>query len=275
MEDIFLMYWIRNFDQDETVSSKERLHSFYDSKYQAEASAALDQRVEYKTCPSNRFEACVKFFPRYFHGGDILELGAGSGLVARSLMAHGLRFSTYTLSEVAESRLKGLSQNFTDPHTPVVKLDAESICDGEVPKYDAIIMLALIAQLIDPLGAMQRVRKLLNPGGFVLVEAPNIAKFTRRAKLLVGRFPATASRNEGWVSYEGNPVGLHDDGHLHYFTFRSLSIMLTERCGFSRVEKLGYFVGPNGQRMIAHTVGDLLVRLWPELFSEIMLVAYA
>jgi 2-polyprenyl-3-methyl-5-hydroxy-6-metoxy-1,4-benzoquinol methylase len=275
MEGIFLMYWIRNSIRMETVSSKERLHSFYDGKYKAEASAALDQRVEYKTCPSNRFEACVKFFPRYFHGGDILELGAGSGLVARSLIEHGLRFNTYTLSEVAESRLKGLSQNFTDPHTPVVKLDAESICGGEVLKYDAIIMLALIAQLVDPLGAMQHIRKLLKPGGFVFLETPNIAKYSRRAKLLLGRFPAIASRNEGLISYEGKPVGLHDEGHLHYFTFRSLTLMLVERCGFSRVEKLGYFVGLNGRRMYCHTLGDFLGRVRPELFSEIVLVAYA
>jgi SAM-dependent methyltransferase len=256
------------------VSAKERLHFYYDTKYQAEASAPLDQLVEYKACPSNRFEACLKFFPSYFHGGDILELGAGSGLVARSLMAHGLTFNTYTLSEVAESRLKGLSQNFTDPRTRIVKLDAESIPDSEVLKYDAIIMLALIAQLVDPLGAMKRIRKLLKPGGFVFLETPNIAKYSRRAKLLLGRFPAIASRNEGLITYQGGPVGLHDEGHLHYFTFRSLSLMLTERCGFSRVEKLGYFVGPNGARMFGHKVADFLVRLWPELFAEIVLIAY-
>jgi hypothetical protein len=121
---------------------------------------------------------------------------------------------------------------------------------------------------------MQRIRQLLRPGGFVFIEAPNTAKFTRRAKLLLGRSPAIASRNEGLSTYEGNPVMLLDEGHLHYFTFRSLSLMLLERCGFSRVEKLGYFVGPNGRRMAGHGIGDFLVRLWPELFSEIVIVAY-
>jgi 2-polyprenyl-3-methyl-5-hydroxy-6-metoxy-1,4-benzoquinol methylase len=256
-----------------TVSSRERLHSFYDTKYKAEASAPLDQLVKYKACPSNRFEACLKFFPMYFHGGDILELGAGSGLVARSLIAHGLRFDTYTLSEVAESRLKGLSQNFTDPRTRVVELDAESISDDQLHRYDAIIMLALIAQLVDPLGAMRQIRKLLKPGGFVFLETPNIAKFTRRGKLLFGRFPAIASRNEGLNTYDSKPVDLHDEGHLR--TFRSLTLMLVERCSFSNVEKLGYFVEPNGQPLFGHRIGDLLVQLWPELFSEIVLVAYA
>jgi 2-polyprenyl-3-methyl-5-hydroxy-6-metoxy-1,4-benzoquinol methylase len=256
------------------VSSKERLQSYYDTKYNAEASAFLDQVLEHPSCPSNRFEACLKFFLSRFRNGDILELGAGSGLVARSLIAHGLKFNTYTLSELSSMRLKGLSQNFNDSRMRVISLDAESVSEEEFARYDAVIMLALIEHLIDPLGSMQRIRKLLKPGGFVFIDTPNIAKFTRRAKLLLGRFPSTASRNEGLITYEGHLVDLHDEGHLHYFTFRSLSQMLIERCGFSRVEKFGYFVGPNGQRIVGHKLADRLARFWPELFSEIVLVAY-
>jgi len=256
------------------VVSKERLESYYDTKYYAEASAQLDSVLEYAICPSNRFESCLKFFLRRFQNGDLLELGAGSGLVARSLIAHGLKFNTYTVSEFSSMRLKGLSQSFNDARIRVIGLDAESVPEEEYGKYDAVIMIALIEHLIDPLGSMQRIRKLLKPGGFVFIDTPNIAKFTRRAKLLLGRFPATAARNEGLITYEGRLVALHDEGHLHYFTFRSLSLMLIERCGFSRVEKLGYFVGPNGQRIVGHKLADRLARFWPELFSEIVLVAY-
>ena len=257
------------------MSSRERLHRYHDTNYSAEAVAPLDQIVEYKSSPANRFEACLKYFPTCFRGGDILELGAGSGLVARSLIASGLKFNTYMLSEVSQNRLKGLSQSFTDPRTRVIRLDAESLPDDELHRYDAVIMIALIAQLVDPIGAMRQVRKLLRPGGFVFLETPNVAKFTRRAKLLFGRFPAIASRNEGLTTYEDSPLDLLDGGHLHYFTFRSMSLMLVERCGFSRVEKLSYFVGPNGHRMVGHKIGDGLARLWPELFSEIVVVAYA
>ena len=138
------------------MSSRESLHRYHDTKYAADAVAPLDRVVEYKSSPSNRFEACLKYFPTRFRGGDILELGAGSGLVARSLIANGLKFNTYTLSEFSQSRLKGLSQSFADPRIRVVKLDAESIPDDELNRYDAIIMMALIAQLVDPLGAMQQ-----------------------------------------------------------------------------------------------------------------------
>jgi SAM-dependent methyltransferase len=257
------------------MPAQERLILHYDTKYNAEASAFLDQPLEYSSRPSNRFETCLKFFPMYFHGGDILEIGAGSGLLAHSLIAHGLKFNTYTLSEFSSARLKGLLRNFNDARMRVINLDAESVPEEEFGRYDAVIMLSLIEHLIDPLGAMQRIRKLLKPGGFVFVDTPNIAKFTRRAKLVLGRFPSTGSRNEGLVTWEGNPVDLHDEGHLHYFTFRSLSQMLIGRCGFSRVEKLGYFVGPNGQRIVGHRLGYALARFWPGLFSEIVLIAYA
>jgi SAM-dependent methyltransferase len=257
------------------MSSNETLRLYHDNKYRADAFTTSVKVVECERYPSNRFEACVKFFLERFHGGDLLELGAGSGVVARSLIQHGLKFDTYTLSELSDNRLQGLRRNFADPRVRITKLDAESIPDSELSKYDSVIMLALIAQLIDPLGAMQRIRQMLRPGGFVFIETPNIAKFTRRAKLLAGRFPAIASRNEGLITYDGNAVDLHDEGHLHYFTFRSLTLMLIERCGFSRVEKLGYFVGPNGQQMFGHKIGDGLARLWPEMFSEIVLVAYA
>src|SRR5215510_847910 len=189
----------------------ERLNLHYDTKYNAEASALLDQVLELPFWPSNRFETCLKFFLSRSQNGDILELGAGSGLVARSLIAHGLKFNTYTLSELSDARLDGLLRAFKDPRIRVLKLDAESLPSDEFPTYDAIIMLALIEHLIDPRGAMQHLRKLLKPGGFVFVDTPNIAKFTRRAKLLLGRFPATASRNEGLTTYEGHVSDLYDE----------------------------------------------------------------
>ena len=257
------------------MSESDRLEKHYDTKYQAEKFTSSAETIELRSSPANRHEACFKFFLERFAGGNILELGAGSGLLARSLIAHGLAFESYTLSELSGARYEGLRRDFKDPRMKVLKLDAERLPDDASPTYDAIIMLALIEHLIDPLGAMQKLRKVLKPGGFIFIDTPNIAKFTRRAKLLLGRFPSTASRNEGLTNYEGDLVDLYDEGHLHYFTYRSLSLMLIERCGFSKVEKLGYFIGPNGRRIPGHQIAGLFGRLWPEMFSEIVVVAYA
>ena len=113
-------------------------------------------------------------------------------------------------------------------------------------------------------------RALLRPGGFVYLDTPNVAKYTRRAKLLFGHFPATASHREGLRRYDGQPASLHDEGHLHYFTWRSLTRMLVDHCGFSGVERLPWFPGaPRPLAPLAHRAASL----WPELLSEIALIA--
>ena len=159
----------------------------------------------------------------------------------------------------------------SDPRVRFIQLDAEKIPDNEYGNYDAVIMIAIIEHLIDPLRAMQSIQKLLKPGGIVYIDTPNLAKYTRRIKLLFGQFPSTASKDEGLTTYEGEPADLYDEGHLHYFTFRSLSRMLVERCGFIRVEKQAY----SSSNLFGTRVDHLLARLWPEIFSEVGLIAHA
>jgi hypothetical protein len=55
-----------------------------------------------------------------------------------------------------------------------------------------------------------------------------------RAQLLAGRFPSTSQPNEGL----GSDI-LFDGGHLHYFTYRSLRLLL-ERGGFRMVSRQAY-----------------------------------
>jgi len=44
--------------------------------------------------------------------------------------------------------------------------------------------------LVDPPGAMRQIRTLLAPGGFVYIETPNIAKWTRHMRLTIGGSPS-------------------------------------------------------------------------------------
>jgi SAM-dependent methyltransferase len=223
--------------------------------------------------PTERNQAAMRaLLQRLPAGGDVLEIAAGNGLLVRSLLSGGLRCGSYTASEISDVRLGALRATLSDPRVRVARLDVEAAPDDHDGRYDAVVMVALIEHLFDPMRAMQRVRRWLKPGGFALVDTPNIAKWTRRLKLAAGRFPATASRAEGLVTYEGTPVDLFDEGHLHYFTFASLTRMLTLRCGFSRVERVPYATRPHP---LGTRAGYALACLWPEMFSEICLVAYA
>ena len=252
--------------------SKDVLKEYYERKYPRESTAPTIDHIRTLKIPTSRFEAVVKFFPKYFKGGDVLEIGAGNGNVAKTILSSETKISSYTLSDISLNRLEGFRRNLADSRVSISEIDAENISNSEYGKYNAVIMVALIEHLIDPLRAMQEIKNLLKPGGFVYIDTPNIAKYTRRIKLLLGRFPSTASANEGLTTFSSEPTDLHDEGHLHYFTYRSLSLMLTERCGFSRVIKLAY---PGGKIPFGKYVHSYLATMWPELFSELALIALA
>lgn len=252
--------------------TKEILNKYYDRLYSSERSGPSIELISTVSIPTTRFEAIVKFFPRHFKGGDIIEFGAGNGNVAKTFLTSKLKIASYTLGDISLPRIEGLLKNIEDSRVTILQMNVEDIPESMNGNFDAIIMVALIEHLIDPLRVMQQIRKFLKPGGFVYIDTPNIAKYTQRVKLLLGKFPSTASMNEGLTTYEGAQCDLFDEGHLHYFTYRSLSLMLTERCGFSRVIKLGY---PAGRKPFGKHVHNVLATIWPELFSELAIIAYA
>ena len=89
---------------------------------------------------------------------------------------------------------------------------------------------------------------------------------------MFGEFPSTASQNEGLTTYEGGPVDLYDEGHLHYFTYSSLEKLLTTYCGFNGVQRHGYAMAPF---VMGRRIHGLLSSKWPQMFSEIVITASA
>ena len=248
------------------------LKDHYDRKYSYESDAQLSEEIASVEVPLSRFEAAVKFMLMYFNGGTILELGAGNGSVAKALLASDLDIDQYTVSEISRPRLEHLRRNLRDSRVKVAEIDADRINPQRFGEFDAVLMIALIEHLLDPVHAMQQIRQLVNPGGFVYIDTPNIAKYTRRLKLVLGRFPSTASTNEGLTTYDGQPSDLYDEGHLHYFTYRSLSLLLLQKCGFSKVVQLAY---PGPFVPLGRKVHKYLAKLRPQLFSELVLLAHS
>ncbi|HVF20861.1 MAG TPA: class I SAM-dependent methyltransferase [Mycobacteriales bacterium] len=251
----------------------DRLREHYGAKYAdeahvAEPPTATPLRLPY---PLGRIEAACAALPDLIAGKNVLELGSGDGAVAHSLAVGGVPFTSYTLGDISQPRLDGIAKRLSDERFRFRMADADELSElGET--YDAVVMIALIEHLIDPIRSMTSVRATLAPGGFVYIDTPNVAKWTRRLKLALGRFPSTASADEGLRTYGGDPADLLDEGHLHYFTFRSLEVMLTRRCGFTRVEPVPY--APE-RRPFGARLGTQLAQARPQLFSELACVAYA
>lgn len=250
----------------------ENLIRHYNSKYIKEKDKKHLDLVKYQEVPVSRHEACFKYFVDNFSKGDILELGTGDGSLVQSLLQTELEITSYTASDISSVRLEGIKNKLKDSRLKITQVDAEELEISKLGKYDAIIMVALIEHLIDPIRAMQKLRSLLKPNGFIYIDTPNIADYGCRFKLLKGKFPSTASRNEGLTKYDGSEVDLFDEGHLHYFTYRSITLMLTKNCGFSKVEKY-YF--PIGKFYFGKKFHYLLAKKKPELFSGLVVIAYS
>lgn len=233
-----------------------KLVDHYDHKYAGKQ--ALPKRVPIIEHPSNRFEMLVKVAAQ--SRGRYLEIGAGNGATLLSLEPH---FEELVATELSPARTKDLEATFDGyAKIKILRHDLEAEELGWPDGYfDVVAMSAVIEHLIDPIAAVQKLHRVLRPGGKLLLDTPNIAKWTRRLKLAAGYFPSTASLQEGLLGYDRKtPTELHDEGHFHYFTFRSLGRICVERCGFSHVQSLGY-----GRTALS--------RSWPTLFSDVFLVA--
>jgi len=247
----------------------ERLVKHYENTYDLGEAVAPLAPVPLVRYPTGRMEAAVAFLAPRVSGKDVLELGAGDGVLAESLRVAGCDYRAYTLSEYSAVRLARMHRSFNDDRHTVEMIDAEQPVVGR--QFDVVILVAVIEHLIDPISALRATRDLLRPGGFVYIDTPNIAKWTKRVTLVLGRFPSTASTDEGLMTYGGEQTDLYDGGHLHYFTFRSLERLLLERCAFARVERVGYSPGCR----MGPRIGTTLARWRPTLFSDVSVVAYA
>lgn len=245
------------------------LRRHYERKYQD--LAGTPPSVTLTDRPRDRFEAAVMTLAAELpRGARVLELAAGDGRVGLALLDARRDLGGYSLTEIAYPRIDALRRlEAVDPRITVSFCDAGQ-AELEPGAADAIVMIALVEHLVDPIRSLRQIHHCLAPGGMVYLDTPNIAKWTRRVRLALGRFPSTASACEGLTTYEGGAVDLHDEGHLHYFTFRSMERMLMDHCGFSRVRRAPY---SDGHRLPAR-IGTALARLRPGLFSEVAVIAY-
>jgi SAM-dependent methyltransferase len=148
----------------------------------------------------------------------IIDVGCGDG--SALAVAAGLnpehRFAGIDWSSGAlrQARALGLTVLRGDvaPGLPVA--------DGAA---DVVIMSELIEHLVDPDGAVAEVRRVLRPGGSLLLSTPNLAAWYNRGLLAVGVQPVFSEVSlRGIYGRPGRVVA----GHLRLFTRRALTEFL-------------------------------------------------
>jgi len=136
------------------------------------------------------------------------------------------------------------------------------IADASV---DVVVFSEIIEHLVDTDAALGELRRVLRPGGTLLLSTPNLAAWFNRGLLALGVQPLFSEVSLRAI--HGRP-GSEVVGHLHLFTRRALISLLTAN-GFrvERVAGAGYHDVPRVLRPL-----DRLFR-WRSSTAAILLVA--
>lgn len=204
------------------------LEAQYDSFYHSALNKESLADITLRGWPRDRVQAILHDAPA---GGTVLDIGCGNGHLLYQLRH---KFSRLMGLEYSAHRLEQAKINLSDlAFTPILG-SAEDMSAIETGSVDCIVSADVIEHIPDVYAACAEMIRVLRPGGILVINTPNIAFLKKRLVLLLGRFPSTSQPNEGL----GNKI-LFDGGHLHYFTFRSLSLLL-ERAGFEIVRRTGF-----------------------------------
>jgi SAM-dependent methyltransferase len=149
----------------------------------------------------------------------IVDVGCGDGsalaVAASRNPAHRFAGIDWSGGALRRAQALGLTvlRGSVDPRLP--------LADGAA---DVVIMSELIEHLVDPDGAVAEVRRVLRPGGSLLLSTPNLAAWYNRGLLAVGIQPIFSEVSlHGVFGRPGRVVA----GHLRLFTRRALTEFLT------------------------------------------------
>jgi glycosyltransferase involved in cell wall biosynthesis len=225
-----------------------RLYLVYHPKFDVEAEGA---EYRFKQAPTSlhQFVLARPVVPQ----ARVLELGAGQGDVGAHMQSRGARVVAVDRRRPA----RAFEHTFLD-----LDLDGEFVepaVEALQGPADEVVALDVLEHLADPERGLERIKRVLRPGGTLLASTGNVAYLPLRLSLALGQF------NYG-------KKGILDLTHSRLFTIRSFKRLLVMQ-GF-RVERVRGF-GPPIQDMIGDAwplraldrFAALLARLWPSLFG--------
>lgn len=154
-------------------------------------------------------------------GDYVLEIGCGSGTIIGYLArVKACRALAVEPDPVMADEARALGVEVLQGSVASETVQAALAARGP---FDVIVFADVLEHLRDPWQVLKVVREWLTPSGCVLVSLPNVAHWSVRFRLLLGRFDYT----DGF---------LMDRTHLRFFT-RASARQMFEQCGYTVEEE--------------------------------------
>jgi 2-polyprenyl-3-methyl-5-hydroxy-6-metoxy-1,4-benzoquinol methylase len=174
-------------------------------------------------------------------GDRVFEGGVSSGYFARILVESGRSVDGHELDPAAAEEARRVCDRVYEGDLQTFDAD---LLEHD---YDLLLFGDTLEHLPDPVAVLERLRYHVRPGGHLIVSIPNIANWTIRLQLLLGRFRYTDR-------------GILDRTHLRFYTVRTLPEMLTA-AGYRVVKVQASVPVPGvtseGLGRLTHRVGNL------------------
>lgn len=162
---------------------------------------------------------------------SVLDLGCGRG---------------FLLAQLADAGLSGLTGMDVYDDVPTDRWDyARGDVTSGLPfpdaSFECVIAGEIIEHVPDPDELLREIRRVLVPGGFLVISTPNMVSWANRVLVPLGVQPlGTESSSEIALGRRLRVLGQGNQvqGHLKVFTFRALREIL-ERYGFTVIKREG------------------------------------
>ena len=189
-------------------------------------------------------------------GKHVLELGCATGYITRLLTQeyHCRVTGVEYMPEAAEQARPYCAK------LVIGDVESEAVLQHLDGLYDVILAGDVLEHLRYPDRLLTRLRSALRPSGYWVISVPNIAHWSARKELLLGRFNFTAR-------------GIMDASHLRWFTIHTLTEML-HRTGYAVMRLEAVYTVPWQDRLRLRSLARRLQRakIAPGLFGYQLVV---
>lgn len=160
-----------------------------------------------------RTNKALLYLRTYVGRGSFLDVGCGNGgyirKAAPELVGSGIELDPHAAATARESAQAAGGR--------VVGADAlNGLRQFDTDSFDAVLMRAYLEHETEPRAVLDEAERVLNPGGFLVIQVPNFASVNRRV------------RGARWC-------GFRFPDHVNYFVPESLASMVCE-AGFEIVQ---------------------------------------